>query len=103
MDHEKGNGITGADGANVREGSGGQADYGSAGPQVTGSEHQADDSDGDDDAGRGESDAAAAAPGTGIGGDPGAPGGMGGVHSRIPNPDHRPNGGVSPMQGDEHR
>jgi hypothetical protein len=96
MDHEKGNGIAGADEANVREGSGGQADYGSAGPQVTGSEDQSDDSGGD------ESGAAAAAPGAGIGGDPGAPGGMGGVHSRMPNPDHRPNGGVSPMQGDQH-
>jgi hypothetical protein len=95
MDHDKGDGINGADDeANVRKGSGGQADYGSAGPQVTGSEDQSDDSDGD------ATDSAPAAPGAGIGGDPGAPGGMGGVHARMPNPDHRPNGGVSPMQNE---
>jgi hypothetical protein len=57
-----------------------------------------------DDADRenaGDSEGAAGAPpGAGTGADPGAPGGMGGVRGGMPNPDHRPNGGVSPMQGD---
>jgi hypothetical protein len=107
-----GAGATGQDGG----GSGGQADYGSAGPQVVQGEGQGDDlanrlgggeggrsagtpaaaESGDMSAGRTETDASAA-PGGGIGDDPGAPGGMGGVRGGMPNPDHRPNGGVSPM------
>jgi hypothetical protein len=49
-----------------------------------------------------ESDAPPAS-GGGVGDDPGAPGGMGGVRGGAPNPDNRPNGGVSPIQqgGDE--
>lgn len=88
MDHDKGNGIGGDAQAGVQEGSGGQADYGSAGPQVTGS----DDTGGDEDSG------ASAAPGAGVGDDAGAPGGMGGVRGGASNPEHRPNGGVSPVE-----
>jgi hypothetical protein len=90
MDHEKGNGITGDAAATGQDGSGGQADYGSAGPQVTGSDE-------------GEESEAGTSAGAGIGDDPGAPGGMGGVRGGMPNPDHRPNGGVSPMQGEPDR
>ncbi|HEX8644687.1 MAG TPA: hypothetical protein VF702_12325 [Allosphingosinicella sp.] len=36
----------------------------------------------------------------GVGDDPGAPGGMGGVRGGMPNPDNRPNGGVSPIRED---
>ena len=32
--------------------------------------------------------------------DAGSPGGMGGVRGGMSNPDHRPNGGVSPIQND---
>ena len=37
--------------------------------------------------------------------DAGSPGGMGGVSGGMPNPDHRPNGGVSPIRssGDNDR
>jgi hypothetical protein len=38
------------------------------------------------------------AAGAGGAADAGSPGGMGGAASRMPNPDHRPNGGVSPLQ-----
>lgn len=38
------------------------------------------------------------APASGTGGDPGGPGGMGGVRGGMSNREHRPNGGVSPMQ-----
>jgi hypothetical protein len=48
-------------------------------------------------AGRSE-DAEAAPAAAGSGDDPGGPGGMGGVHGGVSNPDHRPNGGVSPLQ-----
>lgn len=62
---------------------------------------------GDIGAGRSErSDAdAPAAAGAGGGADAGSPGGMGGVRGGMPNPDHRPNGGVSPIQssGDNDR
>jgi hypothetical protein len=60
----------------------GQADYGSAGPQDVQDENETD-----------------ASAGTGAGGGPdaGSPGGMGGVRGGMPNPDHRPNGGVSPL------
>ena len=37
----------------------------------------------------------------GTGGDAGGPGGMGGVRGGASNPDHRPNGGVSPVQSEE--
>ena len=55
---------------------------------------------GDMSAGRSErSDAGApTAAGARGGGDAGSPGGMGGVRGGMPNPDHRPNGGVSPLQ-----
>jgi len=56
---------------------------------------------GDASAGRSSADDAPGS-GAGVGDDPGSPGGMGGVRGGMPNPDHRPNGGVSPMgNGDE--
>ncbi|HYG29126.1 MAG TPA: hypothetical protein VD887_02815 [Allosphingosinicella sp.] len=48
-------------------------------------------------------DAADAAPGGGGASgraDAGSPGGMGGVRGGVANPDHRPNGGVSPIRND---
>jgi hypothetical protein len=98
----------------------GQAGYGSAQPQVIEGEGDGDDranrlggdgggigtpaaaESGDMSAGRsGRTDTdTAAMGGAGIGDDPGGPGGMGGVRGGMPNPDHRPNGGVSPMQGE---
>lgn len=53
------------------------------------------DQDNDDAADAGESGVR----GSG-GGDAGSPGGMGGVRGGVANPDHRPNGGVSPIQND---
>lgn len=41
------------------------------------------------------------AAGAGAGADAGSPGGMGGVRGGMPNPDHRPNGGVSPIRGSD--
>jgi hypothetical protein len=63
-------------------GGGGQADYGSAGPQDVQDE--------------GDTDSSSPAGASG-GPDAGSPGGMGGVRGGMPNPDNRPNGGVSPL------
>jgi hypothetical protein len=49
----------------------------------------------------GETADAATGAGAGVGGDAGSPGGMGGSRGGMPNPDHRPNGGVSPIQGED--
>ena len=71
------------------------------------SQERSDGGSGETREGAGDSDAdaheaeARRPVGAGIGGDPGGPGGMGGVRGGAPNPDHRPNGGVSPIQHDQ--
>ena len=126
-DHDKGNGVAGGTGGNTSGTGGpehgamgeGSADVPAGGGQGddladalgrregAASGNQAEAATGDISAGRAEADDADAPAAAGTGGAPdaGSPGGMGGVGGGMSNPDHRPNGGVSPVRssGDNDR